>query len=199
MGLPILAPSTHAACSAGSPKVPRLQGQTKDDHNVEAGVSHTTAADSKPHAEGDPHDCNTLLCRHVEMLRDDMSLLKKEMQTSHADISGAVSITTNIDARFHMLESEMHGFWKKMKDDETAKADKAAAARAQSSSPVSHAPLLFVIITNECESSQCRPVVLPTDMPLCTVPRCFVQTRRSLHCFGNKGRVMTVTQGYIQQ
>ncbi|KAL0045300.1 hypothetical protein WJX82_003127 [Trebouxia sp. C0006] len=76
---------------------------------------------------------------HVEMLRDDISLLKKEMQTSHADISGAVSITTNIDGRFHMLEREMHGFWKKMKDDKTAKADKAdkaAAARSQSSSPV---------------------------------------------------------------
>ncbi|DBA75369.1 TPA: hypothetical protein ACH3X1_010636 [Trebouxia sp. C0004] len=69
---------------------------------------------------------------HVEMLRDDMSLLKKEMQTSHADISSAVSITSNIDGRFHMLESEMHGYWKKMKDDESAKADKAAAASISS-------------------------------------------------------------------
>jgi len=158
-----------------------------------------TATDSKPQAVHDTHDCNMLLCRHVEMLRDDMSLLKKEMQTSHADISGAVSITTNIDGRFHMLESEMHGFWKKMKDDETAKADKAAAARSQSSSPVSHAPLLSIMTTNVCEPSQRRPVVLPPDSSLCTVPHCFVQIRRSLQCFGNRGRVMTVTQGYIQR
>ena len=135
------------------------------------------------------------------MLRDDISLLKKEMQTSHADISGAVSITTNIDARFHMLESEMHGFWKKMKDDETAKADKAdkaAAARSQSSSPVSSTPLLSIITTNVCEPSEFRPLVLPTDTSLCTVPRCFVQTRMSLQCFGNRGTVMTGTQGCIQ-
>ncbi|KAL0034105.1 hypothetical protein WJX79_009107 [Trebouxia sp. C0005] len=73
---------------------------------------------------------------HVEMLRDDMSLLKKEMQTTHADLSSAVSISSNIDGRFHMLESEMHSFWKKVKDDETAKAEEAAATRSQSSSPV---------------------------------------------------------------
>jgi len=157
-----------------------------------------TATYSRSRAIGVPHDCNKLLCRHVEMLRDDISLLKKEMQTSHADISGAVSITTNIDGRFHMLESEMHGFWKKMKDDETAKADKAAAARSQSSSPVSSTPLLSIITTNVCEPSQFRPLVLPTDTSLCTVPRCFVQTRMSLQCFGNRGTVMTGTQGCIQ-
>ncbi len=130
------------------------------------------------------------------MLRDDMSLLKKEMQTSHADISGAVSITTNIDGRFHMLESEMHGFWKKMKDDETAKADKvdkAAAAKAQSSFPVSHAPLLSIMTTNVREPSQCRPVVIPSDTSLWTVPRRFVQARVCMQCFSNRGRVMTVT------
>lgn len=132
------------------------------------------------------------------MLRDDMSLLKKEMQTTHADLSSAVSITSNIDGRFHMLESEMHGFWKKMKDDETAKAEKAAAARSQSSSPVSHAPLLSIIITN-CEPSQFRPVVISTDTSLCTVPHFFAQTRVSLQCFGSRGRVMIDTQGYVQQ
>ena len=97
------------------------------------------------------------------MLRDDMSLLKKEMQTTHADLSSAVSISSNIDGRFHMLESEMHSFWKKVKDDETAKAEEAAATRSQSSSPVSHAPLLSIVITNHCEPSQFRPVVMPTD------------------------------------
>jgi len=150
--------------------MPRLHGQFKDDHNAQAGpswCSHMTATDSKPQAVHDTHDCNMLLCRHVEMLRDDMSLLKKEMQTSHAD--------------------------------ETAKADKAAAARSQSSSPVSHAPLLSIMTTNVCEPSQRRPVVLPPDSSLCTVPHCFVQIRRSLQCFGNRGRVMTVTQGYIQR
>ena len=97
------------------------------------------------------------------MLRDDMSLLKKEMQTTHADVSGAVSVTSNIDGQFHMLESEMHGFWKKMKDDEAAEAEKAAAATSQSTSPVSLAPLFSITITNSCEPSRSRPVVLPTN------------------------------------
>ena len=120
------------------------------------------------------HKCNKLLCRHVEMLRDDMGLPKKEMQTTHADISSAVSVTSNIDGRFHMLESEMHGFWKKMKDDEAAKAEKAAAATSQSTSPVSLAPLLSITVTKCCEPSQSRPVVLLTDTSLCTVPHCLV-------------------------
>lgn len=143
---------THAACSSAI-----QYWQNKDDHNAQAGVSHMTAADSKPQAVHDTHDCNTLLCRHVEMLRDDMSLLKKEMQTTHADLSGAVSITSNIDSRFHMLESEMHSVWKKMKDDETAKADKAAAARSQSSSRVSHATLPSINHTNACEPVERHP------------------------------------------
>lgn len=33
--------------------------------------------------------------RHVEMLRDDMSLQKKEMQSAHADIGDAVAVTAN--------------------------------------------------------------------------------------------------------
>ncbi len=188
----------HAACSSSSLILPWSQWLTESNHNAQAAARHMTAADSRPHALRNTHDCNTLLCRHVEMLRDDMSLLKKEMQTSHADITGVVSITTNIDARFHMLESEMHGFWKKMKDDETAKADKAAAAKSQSSSQVSSTSLLSIMTTNVCEPSQCRPVVLPTDTSVCTMSHCFVQTRRSLQWFRNTGSVMTVTTGHIQ-
>ena len=64
------------------------------------------------------------------MLRDDMGILKKEMQSTRAEVSDAITITGNIDSRFHTLESEMRGFWAKMKDDETARADDTAANQA---------------------------------------------------------------------
>ncbi|DBA81250.1 TPA: hypothetical protein ACH3X2_006877 [Trebouxia sp. C0005] len=112
-GLPAALPNPGAARGSGSGLLPQLKVQieTLEDKELEMRL-------------------------HVEMLRDDMSLLKKEMQTTHADLSSAVSISSNIDGRFHMLESEMHSFWKKVKDDETAKAEEAAATRSQSSSPV---------------------------------------------------------------
>ena len=74
--------------------------------------------------------------RHVEMLRDDMSLQKKEAQSARADISDAVAVTANIDGRFLMLESQMQGLLKKVTDDLAAH-DKAAADRPSPVIPVS--------------------------------------------------------------
>ena len=69
------------------------------------------------------------------MLRDNMSLQKKEMQTARADIGDAAAVTANIDGRFHMLESEMHSVWKKITDDQVAR-DKAAADKPTPTMPV---------------------------------------------------------------
>lgn len=69
------------------------------------------------------------------MLRDDMGLLKKEMQTTCADLSDAAAITSNVDARFHMLESELRGLWKKITDAEAAR-EKAAASKPLAIMPV---------------------------------------------------------------
>ena len=69
------------------------------------------------------------------MLRDNMSLQKKEMQTARADIGDAVAVTANIDGRFHMLESEMHSVWKKITNDQVAR-DKAAADKPTPTMPV---------------------------------------------------------------
>lgn len=69
------------------------------------------------------------------MLRDNMSLQKKEMQTARADIGDAVAVTANIDGRFHMLESEMHSVWKQITDDQAAR-DKAAADKQSPIMPV---------------------------------------------------------------
>lgn len=71
------------------------------------------------------------------MLRDDMGLLKKEMKVTHAEISDAVSVTSNIDSRFHLLESELRGLWKQVKIDEAARADNPVAAMPQFASTVS--------------------------------------------------------------
>ncbi len=70
------------------------------------------------------------------MLQDDMGILKKEVQAMRAEVSDAVVVANNVDSRFHMLESEMRGFWKKMKDDEAVKAEKAAVGRLQTPAPV---------------------------------------------------------------
>ena len=79
------------------------------------------------------------------MLRDDMGLLKKEMQGIHAEISDAVSVTSNIDSRFHLLESELRGLWKQVKTDEAARADNPVAAMPQFASTVSPATSLMQI------------------------------------------------------
>ena len=66
--------------------------------------------------------------RHVEMLRDDMSLQKKEMQTARADISNTAAITASIEGRCHMLDSELNGLSKKLAEHQAAR-DKAAASK----------------------------------------------------------------------
>lgn len=68
-----------------------------------------------------------LAYRHVEMLRDDMSLQKKEMQTARADISNAVAAASSIDGRVQLLEGEMRSLSKKLTGNQAAR-DKAAAA-----------------------------------------------------------------------
>ena len=73
------------------------------------------------------------------MLRDNMSLQKKEMQTARADIGDAVAVTANIDGRFHMLQSEMRSLWKKITDEQVAR-DKAAADKPIPIMPVSIPP-----------------------------------------------------------
>lgn len=55
--------------------------------------------------------------RHVEILRDDMSILRKELLEARSRVTEATSITGNIDGRFHMLESEMSGVWKKLQEE----------------------------------------------------------------------------------
>lgn len=70
------------------------------------------------------------------MLRDDMSLQKKEMQSARADIGDAVAVTANIDSRFHMLESQMQSLLKKITEDQAAH-DKAAADKSSPVMPVS--------------------------------------------------------------
>ena len=57
--------------------------------------------------------------RHVEMLRDDMSILMTEPLEARRQVTEATSITRNIDGRFHMLESEMSGVWKKLQEEAT--------------------------------------------------------------------------------
>ena len=51
------------------------------------------------------------------MLRDDMGILKKELMETRGQVVEASSVTGDIDGRFHMLESEMSGVWKKLQDD----------------------------------------------------------------------------------
>lgn len=87
-----------------------------------------------------------LSCRHVEMLRDDMSLQKKEMQTARADIGNATAVTANIDGRFHMLESEMRSLWKKVTDDH----DKAAADKPSPIMPVRIPPGHPFTVVDSC-------------------------------------------------
>lgn len=83
------------------------------------------------------------LYRHVEMLRDSMSLQKKEMQTARADIGDAVAMTANIDSGFQMLESEMHSLWKKVTDGQAAH-DEAAADKP---SPIMPVRIFMVTVT----------------------------------------------------
>ena len=71
------------------------------------------------------------------MLRDDMSVQKKEMQSARADIGDAAAVTANIDSRFHMLESQMQDLLKKVTDDQAAH-DKAAADMPAPVMPVSN-------------------------------------------------------------
>ena len=82
------------------------------------------------------------------MLRDSMSLQKKELQTTRADISDAVAVTANIDGRFRMLESELRSLWKKITDDQ-ATHDKAAADKPSPIMPVRifHGPSYTVLVT----------------------------------------------------
>ena len=70
------------------------------------------------------------------MLRDDMGMLKKELQATRAQVGDAVAITDKIDTRFHMLESEMRGMWKQIKDSEAARSDTAAIKAAPAASQV---------------------------------------------------------------
>ena len=101
------------------------------------------------------------------MLRDNMNLQKKEMQTARADIGDAVAVTANIDGRFHMLESEMRGLWKKMTDEQAAR-DKAAADKPFPVMPVSfynhhihtHSHLVSWSYTHKCFSKMMSVVLL---------------------------------------
>ena len=63
------------------------------------------------------HSKGVQLYRHVEMLRDDMGILKKELLQARGQVAEATSITGNIDGRFHLLESEMSGVWKKLQEE----------------------------------------------------------------------------------
>lgn len=69
------------------------------------------------------------------MLRDDMGLQKKEMQTARADISNAATVTSNLDGRFQLLDGELRGLSKKLTDHQAAR-DKAAANKSSSVMPV---------------------------------------------------------------
>lgn len=51
------------------------------------------------------------------MLRDDMGIVKKELIEARGQVVEATSITGNIDGRFHLLESEMNGVWKRLQDE----------------------------------------------------------------------------------
>ncbi|KAL3134087.1 hypothetical protein ABBQ32_008511 [Trebouxia sp. C0010 RCD-2024] len=72
---------------------------------------------------------------HVEMLRDDMSLQKKEMQTARADISNAAIVTSTLDGRFQVLDGELRGLSKKLTNHQAAR-DKDAANKPSSVVPV---------------------------------------------------------------
>lgn len=65
------------------------------------------------------------------MLRDDMSILKKELMEARGQVVEAASITGNIDGRFHLLESEMSGVWKRLEGDTRPKSGKGGAAQAK--------------------------------------------------------------------
>ena len=64
-------------------------------------------------------------------------MLKKELQGTRAQVGDAVAITDKIDTCFHMLESEMRGTWKQIKDSEAARVDSASAKPTPAASQVS--------------------------------------------------------------
>lgn len=71
------------------------------------------------------------VCSHVEMLRDDMGILKKEVVEARGQMVQATNVTDNIDGRFHLLESEMSGVQKKLQDDFIGPKSPKAHAKAQ--------------------------------------------------------------------
>ena len=69
------------------------------------------------------------------MLRDDVGLKKKDMQTTRSDLGSATAVASDMSGRLHLLESEMRSLRKKIADDEAAR-DKAAADKSLPVMPV---------------------------------------------------------------